>query len=359
MTGDPLAIVSCGAVTAVGLSAAQSCAAIRARVAAFKREACLPPPVPPLAVARVPAVLRLKRTPAEWLLNLAELALRDCLGPVRAPRRRVALVLALPDAHREHPALRKAPPARFLQQLLARLQLPADGPSAVLQEGHAAGLRSVAIARELLASGEVDACIVGGVDSLLESTDLQRLSAAGRLHEAANPQGVVPGEGAAFVVLQRGSALQEPALAQVLGLGAAMEADTILGERFSVGAGLLAAMRGALADAGVGEPSLGFRVSDLNGERYRAWEALLASTRFYRTRREHMPVWQAAACVGDTGAAAGALMLVTAAVGFSRGYAPAPLAMCEASSDSGLRAACVLAAAGPALPPFRTRTAWT
>jgi 3-oxoacyl-[acyl-carrier-protein] synthase-1 len=328
-------------------------------MAGFQREACLPPPLPPFAVARVPAARRLKRTPAEWLHNLAELGLRDCLEGLPAPWGRTALVLALPDAHREHPALRVMPPARFLQHLLARVGLPSRGPSRVLQDGHAAGLCSVALGRELLATGEVDTCIVGGVDSLLETGDLARLSAGGRLHDATNPQGAVPGEGAAFVALQRPRALRGPALAQVLGVGAATEADTILGERFSVGTGLLEAMRRAVADAGVGEPSLGFRVCDLNGERYRAWESLLASTRFYRTRRERMPVWQAAASVGDVGAAAGVLALVTAAIGLSRGYAPAPFAMCEASSDAGLRAACIVAATGDASPPFRTRTAWT
>ena len=40
-----------------------------------------------------------------------------------------------------------------------------------------------------------------------------------------------------------------------------------------------------------------------------------------------------------------------AAIAMEKGYAPGALAMCEASSDEGLRAGCLV---GPGAPPFRS-----
>jgi 3-oxoacyl-[acyl-carrier-protein] synthase I len=351
-------IVGCGAVTAVGLSAEQTCAAIRARISGFERVTLLPPPAEPVSVARIPAARRLKRSPAEWLLNMAALALRDCLGPIPTHSRRITLLLALPDAHREHLALSGVTADQMLQALQRRMQLRFHPLSCTLDDGHAAVIKGLAVARELLALSDVDLCVVGGVDSLLNHQDVARLQVAHRLHDETNPQGVIPGEGAGFVALSRVDVAPAVSVAQVLGLGTALEKDTILGERFSTGSGLVEALGLATQDACCPESNLSFRTSDMNGERYRAWESLVASTRFYRTRREHMSVGYAAASVGDVGAAAGALSVITAATAIRRGHATGRFGVCEASSDNGLRAACILAPApGAPAPPFHSRTA--
>jgi 3-oxoacyl-[acyl-carrier-protein] synthase I len=353
-------IVRCGAVTAVGLSAAQTYAAIRARVSGFERVTLLPPPAEPVSVARVPAARRLKPSPAEWLLNMAALALRDCLDPIPTHSHRIALLLALPDAHREHRAFSGGTGEQLLQALQRHLKLRFHPLSRTLDDGHAAVINGLAVARQLLSLSDVDLCLVGGVDSLLNHQDLARLQAAHRLHDETNPQGVIPGEGAGFVALSRVDAAPAEPVAQILGLGAALEKDTILGERFSTGSGLVEALRLATQDAGCSEPNLSFRTSDMNGERYRAWESLMASTRFYRTRRERMSVSYASASIGDLGAAAGALSVITAAMAIYQGHASGPLGVCEASADNGLRAACILAPApGAPMPPFRSRLAWS
>jgi 3-oxoacyl-[acyl-carrier-protein] synthase I len=355
----PLLIASCGAVTAVGLTAEQTCAAMRARVAGFEASMYLPPPARPVTVARVPAAQRLKLQPSRWLLSMAELALRDCLGGFAARPGRIALVLSVPDPHRQHAALRSLTATGLLDSLQQRLQMRFHPLSCVTDEGHAAVIKGFALARQILAGGEVDLCVVGGVDSLVNGDDVERLQRADRLHGETNPQGVIPGEGAGFVGLSmRGSATGTGPLAQILGIGIALERDTILGERFSTGVGLREALENAVRDARCSEPDFSFRSSDANGERYRAWESLLCATRFYRSPRVQMPMWSVAASVGDVGAAAGALAVIAAAMGISRGYAPGRYAMCEASSDNGLRAACALASApGAPAPPFRSRAA--
>lgn len=352
----PLDVQRCGAVTAVGLSAAQTCAAIRARISGVADVFPAQPPKPPVAGARVPAAHELRRSPARWLANLAARAVRECLGAEDAAR--TALVLSVPEAYRRHPGLAAEAPGRLLEQVEARLGVRFHPSSRVVQDGHAGAASALALARELLGRAELTGCIVGGVDSLLNAEDVGRLQAAFRLKDANEPQGVIPGEGAACVLVTRADERATP-LARVVGVGLAQEPDTALGPRFSQGRGIRRALEAALRDARVAEASLDWRVSDMNGERYRAWETLLTEFRFYRTRRESFSPTYFAASVGDLGAAAGALGLVTAVAGLSRGWAPGPRAVCEASSDEGLRGAVVVDAPreGPR-PPFRAGAGW-
>ena len=353
-------IVSCGATTAVGLTAAQTCAATRARISGFEQVVYLAPPAEPVSVARVPAAQQLKRSPGEWLVNMAVLALRDCVANLDTDKRNIALILSLPDAHRGHPAFSKFTSIQFLEALQKRVKVRFHPLSCTLNDGHAAVIKGIAVASELFDKTGVDYCIVGGVDSLLNHQDIARLKTANRLHDKQNSQGVIPGEGAGFVVFSRpGLVATKRPIAQLLGFGISEEKETILGESFSTGVGLRNALVLAAENSACPEPQFSFRVSDMNGERYRAWESLICSTRYYRTRRDQMPVWYPATSVGDLGAAAGVLTLIVAALGISRGYSPGPYGVCETSSDNGLRAACVLAPA-PDLPtpPFRSKAVW-
>ena len=195
-----------------------------------------------------------------------------------------------------------------------------------------------------IAKGKVDACILCGVDSLVNRSDIQWLAGAERLYDRGNPNGVIPGEAAAAVLVTVPGQADRP-LARIHGLGLSAEPHSVLGSKYSQGRGLEAALAAALEEAGMPESIVGFRVSDMNGDRYRVWEALFAQARFYRTWRAHLPSWYFTASVGDVGAATGALALVLAATGIFRRYAPAQWGMCECSSEEGLRGACLV---GPA-----------
>jgi len=350
----PLLILGGGAVTAVGLTAVETCVSMRARMSGVTDAVFRTPPLEPILGAAVPASAALKRSALNWLVNLASRAIGESVLATDVPAKRVALIVAIPEPYRGHPATVELIDSSFIALVEQRLQLSFHETSCVMSSGHGAALQGVELAHELLISGRVDICIVGGVDSLLNRIDVERLSRANRLHNERNPQGVIPGEGAAFIALGRPDiARAKSSLATLLGVGLAREQDTVLGERFSTGSGLRRALVAALADANCEEHRVSFRVSDMNGERYRAWESFIASSRFYRTRREVLPTWLPASSVGDIGVASGALTLLMAATGLSRGYAPGPIAVCEASSDEGLRAACVLAPLpGAPTPPF-------
>lgn len=337
-------ISSMGAVTPVGLSAPQTCAAIRARLAAFQETAVMAPPHAPILAAQVPARPHVKRTPAEWLVNLAVRALRECIEGHDIKGHETALFVALPDPHRGHAAV-AGNPSRILNTIQRKLRISFHGSSAAAESGRAGVLQAIAHASRLLEQGTVQRCIVGGVDSLVNAADIERLRSGGRLHEPGNPQGVIPGEGAAFILLTPSAPHGPPSIAQLLGVGVDTESVDIRGERYAIGHGLRRALLAALSDARCAESDIAFRVSDNNGERYYAWDSLLASTRFYRTRREHLTVWYPALYTGDVGAAMGALDVIVAANALLRELAPGPVAMCEASSDEGVRAACLVASA--------------
>ena len=142
----------------------------------------------------------------------------------------------------------------------------------------------------------------------------------------------------------------QPPLGQILGLGIGYERESVLGPKYSVGEGFRAALHDAASQAG-GEPRVDFVVSTFNGERYGAWEAMIHRSRFYRTRREQLPIIYPAMSVGEIGAGAAGLAVIIAATAIGRGYAPGSIAMCEVASDEGLRAACMVGPP-PVLPAF-------
>ena len=336
-----LDILQCGAITAVGLTAHQTCAAIRAGISGFQDVYYLSPPEEPIVGARIPTSERLKRSPAEWLINLGARAIRECLqvqGNVQPER--TALIVNLPEAWRDHPAFRETPPDHLLSRIQESLGCRFT-VSKCLQEGHAGVFQALEVAREILHSGRAEFCCVGGIESMLNNSDMERLRKSYRLRQPNNSWGLVPGEGAAFLLIGHEGRTELP-LGRVRGIGISVEDDTILGPQYSQGRGLQKALSLALKDAALEESTLAFRISDANGERYRALESVMAEARFYRTRREHFPCWYLVASVGDIMAAAGSLALVVACIAMAKGYAPGSFAMCEGSSDAGLRGACLV-----------------
>src|SRR5262249_2187029 len=94
------------------------------------------------------------------------------------------------------------------------------------RDGHAAGLLALAAARGPRRRGEIDACVMGCVDSLVERPTLSWLDGARRLKADDRPAGFVPGEAAAFAVVElaeRALARGARPLARILGSGIAHE----------------------------------------------------------------------------------------------------------------------------------------
>lgn len=102
-------------------------------------------------------------------------------------------------------------------------------------------------------------------------------------------------------------------------------------------------LREALQEAGLAMHDVDFRLGDVAGESYAFEELALAQARLMRKVRPGQPLWHAADCIGDCGAAAGLIQFAWAGQAFHRGYAPGPVAALQAASPFGLRAAAVVA----------------
>jgi 3-oxoacyl-[acyl-carrier-protein] synthase-1 len=348
-TAHDLELLASGAVTAVGLTAAQTCAAVRAGI---KRNAPIEAQIlaqqEPRIGARVSADPRLRSDDAQWLLNLAARALRECEAHETAtPTPETALLYLVPEQHRAHPLSQTGD-----SELLVRLELLMDrrfGPSSrVLRGGAAACVEALGLARELIGTGAAARCLIGGADSLLRRSDLDTLARDNRLVGSTQSQGLVPGEGAAFMLVGPVDPNAERPRVCVRGLGIGYERHTVLGSESSVGEAFSSALTTAIADAGVSEGEIDFVTGNYNGERYDAWETSHANARSYRTRRERLPVFWPAASTGEIGVAGGVLSILTAAAAIEGEYAIGPngiagtTASVQVRSDGELRGVVVL-----------------
>jgi 3-oxoacyl-[acyl-carrier-protein] synthase-1 len=275
---------------------------------------------------------------------LARIALGECLQSGGLRTARTALLLGVPEPHRID-RFRHWFDEDLVDALRARILPAFHASSAIIQHGNTSVFAGLVKARALLHANVVETCIVGGVDSFVNSADIEEIKRTWRLHREGEANGLVPGEAAAFVaVVQAGRTQGRQPLGVIAGIGLDEEdpETTVLSDGHPTGKGLLRALRKAVHDADVGESIVGLRVSDLNGERYGAMDSMLALSRFYRTHRDGLDIWHPAECVGETGAAVGALLIQLACHAFARGYSPSDTVMCEAASDSGHRAACLV-----------------
>ncbi|TPJ53031.1 hypothetical protein FJ959_22980 [Mesorhizobium sp. B2-2-4] len=337
----PLYITGAGAVTAAGLNAAQTLAAIRAGLSAV--DAWMTEEGETITVARVPARSRVRRNEGEWLANIAARAINEAMRTGESRTEATAILMTPPESFRQHTAYGDIRPSAFPGAIIAATGQHFHRASRAVDGGAAASLGLLERAINILETEGAEQVLLGGVDSLVNDTDLARLARAGRLSGDDNAQGLVPGEGAVFVRLTREPKAVDRVHVAIHGVGTAQETDGVLSKRFSQGRAMLGALRDAMSGPGPSEPDINFVVSNGNGERYNGWEQLIVRQRFYRTSREILPTAYPAMTIGDVGAAGGAMALMLAADSFVNDYAPGPTAICEVSSEGGLRAAAVMA----------------
>ena len=143
-------------------------------------------------------------------------------------------------------------PALMLSTLLGL-----SGPSYVVSTACSSGAKALASGARLLHAGLCDAVLVGGVDALCGMTvagftALDSVDAARCRPMSATRAGINIGEGAALFVLSR-----EPSPVRLSGYGESSDAHHISAPEPS-GRGALAAMREALARAGLTPADIGY-----------------------------------------------------------------------------------------------------
>ncbi len=336
MTSAPLAILGCGLISGVGLTAAESCAAVRAGLNNFQETRFLHK-----GQWLVGSVVALE---APWrsldkLAKMAARAVAECFAASgdEAPEHIPVLVCV---SEIERPGRLEGLAPGFLKSIGAELAIRLHPLSRVLAVGRVGGLEAFVHARRMLSEGQCTRIIVVGVDSYFTSDTLAAYADEQRLLSDDNSDGFIPGEAAAAVLLGSVAyAARAPCLVRGVGFGSE---SAFLGSGMPLRAqGLCDAIRAALEDAGLALKDCDCRIADINGEHYRFKEAALAITRLLRDRKKFFSLWHPADCLGEIGAAALPAMLAVLFHGALKHYLPGPTFIGHLGNDDGRRAAFV------------------
>ncbi|MFK8017520.1 MAG: hypothetical protein AB8G17_19005 [Gammaproteobacteria bacterium] len=343
MSGFRAYITGMGLITPVGLNTDQSCAAIRAGVSAYDESeihnkrfepmtmALLPDDaLPPVAKAlqNVPGLTSRRRR----MLRLAAPALEELSGSFDASTP-LPLFLGGPLTEPCKPA---AMDEDFLKQLTLQTDLEFDPTlSKVFPRGRASTLLALQAALMCLAQGAHQHVLLGGVDTYLDLMLLGTLDQEDRILASGIMDGFAPGEAAGFFVLSREQNTEGTGLA-VYPPGVASEDGHRGSDAPYTGDGLSNAAKAALPGAN-GQP-ISTVFSSMNGENLHAKEWGVTLARSGPAFTPDVTLEHPADCVGDTGAACGAVLLALAATGL-RDRAVVSPTMIYCSSDGPERVA--------------------
>src|SRR6266516_173191 len=218
------------------------------------------------------------------------------------------------------------------------LVLPSSTP--VLFGDHAGVAAAIMDVSRRLEAGEQHAYVVGGIDSCVETDFLQAAWSLGVLKDDEHPIAFIPGEAAAFVLLEplrraraRGARIE----ATIEGANLARESCHRLSGDPSLGvalAGTIAATLEELPDKG---RHTGLAIGDLNGDSFRAAEWGYAIVRLLQRYPwlQDQQQWYPAATFGEVGAATGTVGICMAVRAFARNYAGTDQVLLWLSSDDG------------------------
>jgi 3-oxoacyl-[acyl-carrier-protein] synthase I len=350
---ENVVIVGAGMVTAVGLSAAETAASVRAGTARFAETTILDKRFEPFVLAEVleDGLPELAEELAKEglaarearMIRLATLALGECLKSLPPGEPPPGLSLTLPETETTRPLEHRA----FLERLGRQTGWPFDPKwSDASHRGRAGGLVAIGQASDLIRMGRAKFMVAGGVDTFRDLYVLGTLDKDKRVKSAANLDGFIPGEGAAFLLLADPGAASAAGLAPwgtISVVAQAMEPGHLYSEQPYRGDGLAQAVQ-QLAQSGALLGPIQEVYSSMNGENHWAKEWGVARIRSNGTFAGGHGMHHPADCYGDTGAACGPIMVGLAALGVTQGYRGAP-ALVYGSSDQGQRAVIAVSAA--------------
>lgn len=331
-----LDIVSVGMVTAVGLDAPSSCAAMRARLDGFQETRFVASKGEWLKGAPVPL-------PRNWvgqkrLAHMAAAAIIEAFDAVPEARGKTALILCV--AEDDRPGWPVSNNQRFVGQIEEIAEISSSIAPRIVAHGRPSGHVALEMATRLLAAG-TPFVMIAGVDSYLTAATTGHYVRQKRLLTSDNSNGFIPGEAAAAVLCaSSGGAIR------LTGLGLAREQAHIYNEaEFPFRAdGMTAAYKAAFDVSGWLHSDIALKMGDLVGETFWFQQTALAMLRTQRIRSPVQPIWSLGASLGNIGAAVVPAMLGWAMAAKQRAYAPSGPILIEASSDSGACGAAVVEA---------------
>lgn len=227
----------------------------------------------------------------------------------------------------------------FLEHLRERLALPATREFLAVQTGSTGVYLLVERAMEKMRAGEMEFCIIATVDSYLLDNRLGFYDQHWRLKSDRNPTGFIPGEAASVFLLETEKFARQrnaPILLRIDGVGGGQEANPITGDKTSTAGGLTDAIRSLAELAKIDQPWQ-WVLSDLNGERYKAYEWGVAFPRLSALIASDHQFSHYADTIGEVGAAMAGVQLGCVSEAFRRNYATAGTALLFAGDDAGKR----------------------
>ena len=337
MKGQKLAIVGSGMVSGVGLNSPASCAAIRCGISNFQETRFIDSE----GEWVVGSVVPLKKIcwGKEKLIRLASLAIQECLQHnVDIVVEETPLLLCLSEHSR---------PGRMIQddyQLLKEIQSDLcklfNQESMVISEGRVSVAAALYQASTLIYKKGFKHVLIAATDSLLVDTTIDYYQDQERLLTSSNSNGFIPGEAGAALLIGSVADKNEQMLC-CQGIGFSNESSHVESEEPLVANGLASAIKKSLIDAGMHESMLGFRIVDFSGEQYFFKEASLAFNRIDRTHRSDFDTWHPADCIGEVGAAIGAIMISILKTSYEKNYSKGDKVLAHFSNDNGKRAALI------------------
>ena len=342
----PVSVLSVGAVTAVGLDALATAAAIRVGLAGFASHPFMVDAAGDDIIVASVSGLPAKGVDSDRLFDMALPAAREALtGVPRLASETLPLVLAVPD---ERPGFLSSLGDQLAEQLANELKVASVE---LVRAGHAGGLLAVAQCAQIMRDAGCPMGLVGAIDSYLDAVTLEWLEAENQLHSPTNAYGFIPGEAAVFCVLQNGPFSEgRTRMVDVRSVARNTEITARNDEMVCTGLALSRTIQSALELLPPGA-QVGHIICDLNGEPYRADEYAFTVPRISDCCIDAVDFDNPADCVGDVGAASGVLHLALAAIASVKQYARGQHILIWNAAESGERTAALLSAASYPVAP--------
>lgn len=334
-----VSILGVGASTSVGVTATASAAAFRAGVVRFREiDESVADPIRASYLSQIPW----GGTCPERALALTRRALADLARSIPLdPASRLAAWIGVAESEPEGAAVERA----LSEQL--RVAFPRlVGPPVFLRRGRGAFFVALEAAQRALLACECDVALVGAADSLCAPEPLERLARERRLL-GPDPEGVIPGEGAAFLLLARPGLVARPR-GTLLCCATAREPRHLRQDAPNTAEALTAVFRALRTDPATRGRRADLLLTSETGEPFWTAELTMAYLRNVALMPEPFTRTTAAEGLGDLGAAAGAVMTAIGLCWLARPagqFAPRSrqsLLMVCGSSDDGHVGACLL-----------------
>jgi len=352
MEPEKIVISAIAGVTPIGGNIDQTCCAIRAGINLFEEHEfyqCEPhdpewDPSLPLVVSAYP----FNDVLADGFTRMVDMgiqSLKEIVSNLKIGRKdlsRCGLFVALPEQDKITDSWQLK--EQFINTLCGKTGLGGFTKKEIIFQGRTGGLRQLQSAMSHIASGQLDYCIIAGVDSFLADDRIQHFDKHWRIKSDRTADGFIPGEASIMFAIEKHRTAQErglDSLASIEAIAFNHESNPITGDKQSTGVGCSEVLESVISQAAA-TSVVDWTISDMNGESYtgREWGTVLVRNgeKFSPSHQLDHPV----DCVGELGAAMGPLMVSMAVHAFKNDYQKSPEVLLTNSADNGDRAAALL-----------------